>query len=88
MNDQEKSEFIWTTLTDIFRDLFEQDDLTLIPNMTADSLAGWDSFRHVEILIEVQDIFGVHFSSREIDTLDSVGDLAQLIASKGAVRGS
>ena len=74
--------FIWSSLTKIFREAFSRDDLLLNAEMTAADIDGWDSFRHVEILVAVQVEFGLHMSSREIDQLHSVGDLARLVASK------
>lgn len=75
---------LWSALTRIFREAFSRDDLVLTPDLTAEDVDGWDSFRHVEILIAVQMEFGIRMSSREIDALQSVGDLARLVASKRA----
>ena len=49
------------------------------PQLTAADVKGWDSFKQVEILIAVQERFGLKLSSREIDGLGCVGDLVAII---------
>ena len=76
-----KTAAIYATLTDIFRDIFDDDEMTLRPDLTAEAVTGWDSFRQVEILIAVQEAFKIKLTSREIDDLACVGDLAKTIQS-------
>jgi acyl carrier protein len=72
-------ERVFAGLTEIFRDVFERDDLVIKPTDTAADIKGWDSLKQVEIIIAVQEQFGVKLSSREVDTLANVGDLAMAI---------
>lgn len=69
-------------LTEIFRDVFLRDDLTLTPELTAERIAGWDSFRHIELIMAAEERWGIKFSTRELDALRSVGDLARVIGAK------
>jgi acyl carrier protein len=73
---------IYETLTTIFRDVFLRDDLVLSPELSAKDIAGWDSFKHIEIIIAVQEHYGITFRTRELDSLNNVGDLVRLIVSK------
>ena len=73
---------LYQRLTEIFRDVFSRDDIMLRPDLTAQDITGWDSFRQVEILMAVQEVFKVKFSTREMDGLANVGDLVKVIASK------
>lgn len=82
MNTEEIEKFVWKELTEIYRDLFSNKDLIISPEMTANDIEGWDSFRHVEILIEVQMKFNISMTSREIDNLHSIGDLFATITKK------
>ena len=72
-------ERVFAGLTEIFRDVFEREDLVVKPTDTAADIKGWDSLKQVEIIIAVQEQFGVKLSSREVDTLANVGDLAMAI---------
>jgi acyl carrier protein len=70
---------IYSDLTEIFHEVFDNDALVLKPEMTAADVKGWDSFKQVEILIAVQERFGLKLRSREIDGLSCVGDLVDVI---------
>lgn len=73
---------IYKTLTTIFHDVFLRDDLALTPELSAKDVADWDSFKQIEIIIAVEERFSIKFRTREMDSLNNVGDLVQLIASK------
>jgi acyl carrier protein len=75
---------IYSELTTIFHEVFDDDTLVLKPELTAADVEGWDSFKQVDILLAVQERFGIRLSSRQIDGLQRVGDLAEVIRrSKG-----
>ena len=73
---------IYRVLTDIFQDVFMRDDLKLSPKLTAKDVPGWDSFKQIEIIIAVEEKYGIKFHTRELDSLNNVGDLAQIVADK------
>jgi acyl carrier protein len=73
---------IYNALTEIFCDVFPQDDLVLTPNLSAKDVKGWDSFKQVEIIIAAQERFGIKLHTRDLDRLQNVGDLAKAIAEK------
>ena len=73
---------ILAELTEILREAFGDDALTVTPETTAKDVPGWDSIRMVSILIAVEDRFGIKTRSREIDRLRSVGDFVTLIRAK------
>ena len=77
---------IYDELTEIFREVFSDRKMVLEPRLTAKDVQGWDSFRQVEILIAVEEKYGVKFHSRELDGLQDVGDLARAILAKTAGR--
>ena len=73
---------IYDKLTDIFRDTFDDPQLVLGPQLTADEVDGWDSLYHIRLMLTVQEAFSIKFSALEISNLKNVGDLANLIAAK------
>ena len=73
---------IYPALTTIFRDVFLRDDLTPTPDMTAKDVLGWDSFKQIEIVMACEEQWKIRFSTRELDGLRCVGDLARTIAAK------
>jgi acyl carrier protein len=75
---------ILTRLTTVFREVFDDDELTLTPAMTADDVDGWDSLAHIRLILSVQKAFGIKFSPVEMNRLKDVGDLIALTRDKQA----
>ena len=75
---------IYPALEAIFRDVFLRDDLRLRPELSAKDVPGWDSFKQIDIILAVEGKYRVKFTSRELDSLQSVGDLVRVIAAKTA----
>ena len=75
---------IYQRLTEILRDVFDDDTLTARPDLTANQVEGWDSFAHLRLIFTVEKSFGINFSASQISSLKNVGELAELIAAKTA----
>jgi acyl carrier protein len=71
-----------TALTEIFHDVFLRDDLVLRPDLTAKDVPGWDSFKQIEIVMAAEEKFGIKMSTRDLDSLQNVGDLLRVIGTK------
>jgi acyl carrier protein len=74
---------IYGALTEIFQDVFMRDDLVLKPELTAKDVQGWDSFKQIEIIMATEEKFGIKMNTRELDSLQNVGDLVRVVAAKG-----
>ncbi len=73
---------IGTGLTEIFHDLFADDALVLTPGMSAKDVKGWDSIKHISLIVAIEERFGVKCRTSEIDGLRNVGDIEQMIRRK------
>jgi acyl carrier protein len=73
---------IYDFRNELFRDLFMRDDIVLTPETSAADVEGWDSYKQVDIIIATEDNYGIKMSTREIDSLTSIGDLVRLIETK------
>jgi acyl carrier protein len=73
---------VYTKLTSVFREVFDEDELHLTPETTADDVDGWDSLTHIRLVLAVSKAFGVKFSASEIGSLKNVGEFADMIESK------
>lgn len=76
------SEQIYLQLTEIFRDLFDDDAIVLTSETTADDIPEWDSFNHINLLIAAEMRFGIKFNTAEIQSLQNVGHFVEVIAAK------
>lgn len=66
-------------LQDVFRDVFEDDTLTVVRQTTAHDIPEWDSLMHVSLVVAVEQHFGVRFSSGDVARLQNVGELLDLV---------
>jgi acyl carrier protein len=73
---------IYSFLTETFHDVFMREDIVLKPELSAKDVEGWDSFKQIEIILATEERFGIKFSTREVDSLQSVGDLVRLVSAK------
>jgi acyl carrier protein len=73
---------LYDQLNEIFRDIFMREDLLLSPELSAEDVPGWDSFKQIEIVIAVEAKYGIKFRPRELDELRNVGDLARTVLAK------
>jgi acyl carrier protein len=69
-------------LTEIARDVLNNDSLVLKPDMAATDVSEWDSFNHVNIVVATEMRFGIKFKTAELEQLKSIGGFVELIARK------
>jgi acyl carrier protein len=73
---------LYAQLTQVFQDVFDDDELAITPELTADDVEEWDSMSHIRLVLSVERAFKVKFSAAEVDKLKNVGDLVALIKAK------
>jgi acyl carrier protein len=69
-------------LQDIFRDLFDDDDLVLTQQTAAKDVKGWDSLKNVKLIVQIEKAFKIRFATGEVVALKDVGELVALIERK------
>ncbi len=69
-------------LNGIFRTVFDNVEINIQPEMTANDVDGWDSLSHVNLVLAVEQGFGIRFAQKELLTFKNVGDLLKSIESK------
>ena len=69
-------------LNQIFREVFDNEDISITSQMTANDVDGWDSLSHVNLIVAIETRFGIRFSQKELLTFKNVGDLLNSIQGK------
>jgi acyl carrier protein len=69
-------------LNEVFRRVFDDEDLLVTPETTANEVDGWDSLTHVNLIIAVESRFKIRFTQKELLTQKNVGDLLKAIDAK------
>ncbi len=73
---------IYTQLSTIFEDVFDEDSIEVTPELSAKDVDGWDSLTHIRLILTVEKKFKIKFSTSEIGNLENVGDLVSLIKAR------
>ncbi len=69
-------------LQEVFRDVFDDDDIVISNETTAEDIESWDSLTHVQLIVAVEKEFSVKFSTVEVMKLKNVGEFIELINKK------
>ena len=72
---------IFEKLNGIFRDVFDDEDITVTETTTAADIEDWDSLTHIMLLSATEDEFDVKFDMKAVQELKNVGAMAELIES-------
>ncbi len=75
---------IYANLSEVFQDVFDDDDFTITEELHAGDVEEWDSLSQIRIIVAVEKLFGVRFAQEEIERLNNVGDFMDLIGVKKA----
>jgi acyl carrier protein len=70
-------------VTPVFREVFDRPDLVVTEATNAASVEGWDSLAHINLIVALEEAFGVSFTTKEVGAMTCVGDLLKLLEQKG-----
>lgn len=74
---------IYPRLNKVFRDVFDDNTITVTPKTTSNDIEDWDSLEHITLISAVEKEFGVKFKMGEISGMKNVGEMANIIAARG-----
>ena len=76
-------EKIYERINSVFRDFFDDDEIEVDAETTADDIEDWDSLNHITLMSAIEDVFGVRFTMGEVSGMKNVGEMAQIIEARG-----
>ena len=72
-------ENVYEKLNEVFRDVFDDEDITVNDATTADDIEDWDSLEHINLVVAVEKCFGIKFTMGEVTGMKNVGEMADII---------
>lgn len=75
---------IFTKLTGIFHDVFDDESIVVTAQLTATDVDEWDSLSHIRLVLAIEKKFGLKFSAAEVGRLKNVGEFVSMIQAKAA----
>lgn len=75
-------EEIFERLDQVFQDVFDDPEIHVSEYTTAADIEEWDSLEHINLIVAVENAFGIKFTMGEVTTMGNVGEMADLIDGK------
>ncbi len=74
-----KKEEIYEALNEVFQEVFDDDSITVNPETTADDIEDWDSLEHINLVVAIENRFGIKFNMNEVTSMKNVGEMVDII---------
>lgn len=75
-------EEVFNKVQDIFRDIFDEDDLIINDATNSDEIEDWDSLNHINLVSAIEKEFKIRFALGELQSLKDVGAMINLMMDK------
>ena len=75
-------EEVFNGVQDIFRDIFDEDDMVIEDKTNSDDVEEWDSLNHINLVSAIEKEFKIKFTLKELMTLKDVGAMVDLMMEK------
>jgi len=66
-------------LESVFRDVFDDDRLQITEATTSDDIEEWDSLAHINLMMRIEETFGVRFTNAQLGGFANVGELERFL---------
>lgn len=77
-----KRDEIYKTLNEIFAEEFEDENIRLNDEVTAEDIEDWDSLAQINLVVKIENTFKVKFKMQEIYSWENVGQMVDMIMEK------
>ena len=75
-------EEVYEQLNEVFRDVFDDDSITVNDATTSNDIEEWDSLEHINLIAAVEQEFGMRFSMGQDVSTKNVGEMVDIILSQ------
>mgnify|MGYP001428568780 FL=1 len=69
-------------LTNVFRDVFDDNSIVINDQTTANDIEDWDSLEHINLIEAVEKEFNMRFQMREVSGMKNVGEMVDIIIAR------
>ena len=70
---------VYSRLTPLFREVFDDESLVPTAAITAADVAAWDSLSNIRLIVAVEEAFDIMLSTSEVVELKNVGEFVEVI---------
>ena len=72
-------------LTEVFRDVFDDESIVINENTTSSDIEEWDSIEHINLIGAVENEFSLTFKMKEVSGMKNVGEMIDIICERGKI---
>lgn len=72
-------EEVFEKLNEVFRDVFDDESIEVVDKTTAEDIEDWDSLEHINLIVAIENKFGIKFKMNEVTGLKNVGEMVDVI---------
>ncbi len=75
-------EEVMERLNEVFVDLFDDENIKINDNTTANDIDDWDSLEHINLIVAIEQEFNIKFNMNEVTSMKNVGEMVDIITSR------
>lgn len=72
-------EEVFGKLHEVFWDIFDDEDIRIGEETTANDIEDWDSLEHINLVVAVEKKFNIKFNMGEVNSMKNVGEMVDII---------
>lgn len=73
---------VYSKLTEVFHDVFDNDNIVLNENTVLSELQDWDSLEFINIVVAVMETFKIKFNIEDLKSIQYVDQLVDIILNR------
>lgn len=73
---------IYKKLNDVFREVFDDDEIVVTDDTTANDIEDWDSLEHINLIVAIEHEFRIKFNIGEVNSMKNVGEMVDIITQR------
>lgn len=72
-------EEVFENVNEVFQDVFDDEDILVGEETTADDIEDWDSLEQINLIVLLEKRFNIKFKIEEVNTMKNVGEMVDKI---------
>ena len=77
-------EAVFERVNNVFRDVFDDETITVVDETTANDIEDWDSLEHINLIVAFEAEFQMKFTMGEVTGMKNVGEAVDVILARAS----
>lgn len=76
-------ESVFEKVNEVFQDVFDDESIIVGETTTSADVEDWDSLEHINLIVAIENCFGMKFNMGEVTSMKNVGEMVDIIMERG-----